>query len=112
MFELIRFLIIDILVLVVRSALGITGDLERQNLFLKYQLHVLKRQNRKRIRFTMIDRVVLTTTVEKISQFARFCMIVKPATILKWKNALVRWKWRYGNKPGRPKIKPSLTSVI
>ena len=112
MFGLIKFLIFDLLVLVIQSALGLTGDLERQNLFLKYPLHILKRQNKKRIQLSQLDRAILTITAKKISRFAQFCIILKPTTILKWKNALVRWKWRYNNKPGRPRTKESLHNVI
>lgn len=72
-------------------------------LVLRHQLAVLQRQV-VRPRLTWADRALLVALVRLVPGWRRLRLIVLPRTILRWHAALVRRRWSYGRRPGRPAV--------
>lgn len=87
-------------------------DHEKENLFLRFQLMMLKKQTKKP-RFSAIDRALLTTTAlsMKLKHWKDACLIIKPTTVMAWHRKLVHWKWTYP-KVGRSRIENGLKDLI
>jgi hypothetical protein len=87
--------------------LGTAADLMRsrsewiaENVFLRQQLIVLKRQN-PRPRLTRGDRALLVLLASKVRGWKDGLLLVKPDTRLKWHRAGFRLLWRHKSK-GKP----------
>jgi len=110
MMNLISALPLSLLIFILRLLLPRLSELEKENLLLRYQLLVLKRQN-KRPQLKPLDRAVFATITSHMKSWANACIIIKPDTILSWHRKLVRWKWS-DNKSGRPAIDQTIKALI
>ena len=80
-------------------------------LVLRHQLAVLRRQVA-RPRLSWADRAVLTALVRLIPNWRRLCLSVSPRTILRWHAALVRRRWTYRRRPGRPRAAAAIHRLV
>ena len=88
----------------------------------RHQLAILQRQQIKPIRSSRPDKFSLTlltkqfkaTSQRTIRELGNTIVIVKPKTVFKWPQELVRRKWaRYAKKKrGRPKTSPEVRQLI
>ena len=106
----------ELLAVVVRSAvsaLRLRRDLALENLALRHQLVVLKRQSKKP-RFKDRDRLVWIGMKRIWSGWTEALHLVEPATIVKWHRAGFRYYWRRKsrNRGGRPRIDPQVRKLI
>ena len=106
----------DILRTVVRSAvsaLRLRRDLAVENLALRHQLVVLKRQSKKP-RFEDCDRLLWMGMKRFWSGWTGALDLVQPATVVRWHRAGFRHYWRRKSRPrgGRPKIDPQVRKLI
>ena len=104
----------ELLAVVVRSAvsaLRLRRDLALENLALRHQLVVLKRQSKKP-RFKDRDRLVWIGMKRIWSGWTEAVHLVEPATIVKWYRAGFRYYWRRKsrNRGGRPSTIPRFAS--
>jgi hypothetical protein len=98
---------------VLNAAMDLTRskpDLVLENMLLRQQLIVLKRQM-KRPALTGRERVLLVLLASKLRTWKHALVIVQPDTVLRWHRDLFRWVWRRRSRPRR-RGKPPLTGDI
>jgi putative transposase len=80
-------------------------------LVLCQEVAVLRRQS-PRPRLDWTDRMVLAALARLLSRLARMSRLVRPETLLRWHRRLVRWRWTYPPKGGRPPVDAELAVLI
>jgi hypothetical protein len=103
-------MILSVLALLFKSR----ARLEAEILILRQQLNVLRRQAPKRPQLNNADRVLLVWLYRWFPSVLGAIAIVRPETIIRWHRAGFRayWRWRSGNRVGRPRISAELRNLI
>jgi putative transposase len=97
---------------VVSAAKG-RRELALENLALRHQLAILRRQSKKpRLKDT--DRLLWLGLRRVWPAWKSSLFLVQPATVVKWHRAGFRRYWRFKSRPkgGRPKIDPEVRKLI
>ena len=90
------------------------AELEAEILVLRQQVNVLRRRMPKRPALTNIDRLLFVWLYRWFPSTACALAIVRPETVIRWHRLGFRayWRWRSGNRVGRPKVSAELRALI
>jgi putative transposase len=80
-------------------------------LVLRQEIAVLRRQNPKP-RLDWADRMVIAALARLLPRSLRMGRLVTPDTLLGWHRRLVRWRWTYPHRGGRPPVDARLAVLI
>ena len=88
--------------------------LEAENLVLRQQVNVLRRQIAKRPQLNNTDRFLLVWLYRWFPSVLSAIAIVRPETIIRWHRAGFRayWRWRSRDRVGRPRVSAELRTLI
>src|SRR6185436_6037018 len=86
-----------------------TKDVEL--LVLRHEVAVLRRTN-PRPHLDWADQVVFAALIRRMSPALRSHRLVTPDTILRWHRGLVRRRWTYPHRIGRPPIDDVLAALV
>jgi hypothetical protein len=99
--------VLGLIVLVGRTASS--KDIEL--LVLRHEVNVLRRTN-PTPRLDWADRAVFAALIRRLPTILRGHRLVTPGTILRWHRRLVRRRWTYPSRPGRPPIDDVVAALV
>ena len=90
------------------------ASLEAENVALRHQLNVLRRQSPKRPTLSAIDRLIFVGLYRFAPSIREALRIVEPETVIRWHRASFRlfWRWKSRSRPGRPKVASEIRQLI
>jgi tetratricopeptide (TPR) repeat protein len=86
--------------------------LQLENLALRHQLHVLRRQRPARPRLFTIDRLFWVWLYRLSPRCLATMMLVKPATVVQWHRQGFRLYWRWRSGSGLPSVDREVRKLI
>jgi transposase InsO family protein len=96
------------------SLLKSRSRLEAENAALRYQLIVLRRKVRGRIRLSNGDRLFLVQLYRWFPLVLQVVTVIRPETLVRWHRAgfCCYWRWKSRSRGGRPQIETDLRALI
>jgi transposase InsO family protein len=88
--------------------------LEAENVALRHQVMVLRRQVRGRVHLSNFDRLLLVQLYRWCPSILRVLYVAQPETVVRWHRAGFRgyWRWKSRRRGGRPPIRAELRALI
>jgi transposase InsO family protein len=88
--------------------------LQAENLILRHQLNVLRRQAPRRVRLSSTDRLAFVWLYRLCPAVADAVTIVRPDTLIRWHRWGFKtfWRWKSRSRGGRPAIPKEVRQLI
>ena len=88
--------------------------LEAENLVLRQQINVLRRNAPKRFVFGTFDRLAFIGLYRLVPGIVDALTIVRPETVIRWHRAGFRsfWRWKSRRRGGRPRVPLEIRKLI
>src|SRR5436190_9247301 len=88
--------------------------LEAENLVLRQQINVLRRNSHKRFVFGTFERLAFVGLYRLVPGIVDALTIVRPETVIRWHRAGFRsfWRWKSGRRSGRPRVPLEIRKLI
>ncbi len=91
----------------------IPSDKSRIIAYQAQQLFITRRIcNKKKFRLTKTEKLTLLTFGRKITNRIKYSFILSPKSLVKWHKILVRLRWTYNNRTGRPTIPEEIEKAV
>ena len=89
-------------------------QLKAENVILRHQLNILRREAPKRPRLSGGDRALFAWMHRLFPSIASAITIIRPETVIGWHRAGFRawWRWKSRNLGGRPRVDRELRNLI
>ena len=102
------------LLFALRSLFTRSARLQAENLLLRQQLIVLRRQHPGRVRLWNLDRLLMVWLYRLYPALLDAILIVQPETVIRWHRRGFRayWRWRSRHVGGRPRIETEIRALI
>jgi hypothetical protein len=102
------------LLLALRSRFKRRARLEAENLLLRQQLVVSRRQHPGRQRLWNVDRLLFVWLYRLYPALLDVILVVEPETVIRWHRRGFRayWRWKSRRVGGRPRIDAELRALI
>ena len=90
------------------------ASLEAENVALRHQLNVLRRQSPKRPTLGVFDRLIFVGLYRFAPRVGGVVTSSQPETVIRWHRAGFRmlWRWKSRSRPGRPKVASEIRQLI
>src|SRR3954452_9638885 len=115
---MIAAVLLRLLYLIFQQILGLVSLMGRTSstkdielLVLRHEVAVLRRTNR-RPRLDWADRAVFAALIQRLPRALRARRLVTPGTVLRWHRRLVRRRWTYPHRIGRPPIDNVVVALV
>src|SRR5512135_2694634 len=95
------------LALLARSA----ASKDAEMLVLRHEVAVLRRQH-PRPKLDWVGRAIFASLSRSLPRPLRMSRLVMPDTLLRWHRRLVRWRWTYPHRSGKPPVDARLVALI
>ena len=107
---LVLFCLVSILIVPFKSKCR----LEAENVALRHQVMVLRRQLGGRVHLTNFDQLFLVQLYHWFPSIRRVLTVVQPETLVRWHRAGFRcyWRWKSRSRGGRPQISVELRAFL
>jgi transposase len=80
-------------------------------LVLRHEVAVLRRTNARPL-MNRADRAIFAVLIRRLPRALRAYRLVTPGTVLRWHRHLVRRRWTYPSRPGRPLINDVIAALV
>ena len=106
--------LLSLLLALMTSPFKSRSRLEAENVVLRHQLIVLRRNLRGQVRLTYSDRWFFVHLYRWFPSILNALTIIQPETLVRWHRVGFRcyWRWKSRRRGGRPQIDTGLRSLI
>jgi hypothetical protein len=108
-------LIVLLIKLVFYSSAKLSNDLILENMLLRKENEILKRQIKKRIKFKFFDRIFYAMLYTLRNAIKEKVILIKPETVLRWQRYLIKSFWTFPSfksKVGRSVTPATIKNII
>jgi|SRR5579871_760016 len=88
--------------------------LQAENMVLGHQLNIVARRPPRRLRLSLLDRLVFVWLYRLCPAVLDAVAIIRPETLIRWHRQGIRayWRWKSRSRAGRPSVSQEIRELI